>query len=459
LESIRPRKPAEAPGTTRALAGQIGRLAWPVAAGRMFQALAGFVDIAMVGSLGAAATAAVGVGRQIVFISEITMLGVIVGAQSLTARAIGQHDRVLASQVTRQALVMGAGVSAAFGLAGALASETLLRLVGAEGQVLALGTAYTRVFFTGIFANVLSHIIINTLQAAGDTTVAFYIVGAINVLHIGLGYALIYGLGPVPALGVAGAAWGMVGSRLIGWFIGLAVLASARWRVAFLPGTSFRPDWDLMGRITRLGLPVALQGLARSGASLVFLRVLATAPLATQALAAFAIGTRLEHLSLFVASAFSVAALSLVGQSLGARQPEQARRRGWLAAGLSMLALSALGLVYIIFAGPLVGLFTDDPGVRASGAVLVRVLGLSQPFLALGQVMSGALQGAGDTRSPFYFVALTQWLLYLPLGFVLTGPAGLGSTGAWWAIGLTSAAQALLLAWGFWRGRWQDERI
>jgi putative MATE family efflux protein len=459
LANISPPAALEPGAPARELAGLIGRLAWPVAAGRLFQALAGFIDIAMVGSLGAAATAAVGVGRQLVFISEITMLGVIVGAQALTARAIGQADRLTASRVVRQALLMGAAASLAFGLAGALSAEALLRLVGAEGEVLRLGTAYTRIFFAGIFANMLSHIIINVMQAAGDTQASFYIVTAINLLHIVLGYGLIYGIGPLPALGVAGAAWGMVGSRLIGWFIGLGVMYAARRPVAFLPGTSFWPDWALMGRIARLGVPVALQGLARSGASLFFLRVLAAAPLATQALAAFAIGTRLEHLSLFTASGFSVAALALVGQSLGAGQAREAERRGWLAAWLAMALLSGLGLVFYIFAVPLVGLFTDDPGVQATGAVLIRVLGLSQPFLALGQVMSGGLQGAGDTRSPFYLTVLTQWLVYLPLAWVLVGPAGLGSTGAWLAIGLTALAQGVLLAAAFRRGGWKTQSV
>lgn len=439
----------------RILIKVIWGLAYPVALGRMFQAAAGFIDIAMVGSLGPAPTAAVGVGRQIVFIAEITMLGVIVGAQALVARAVGQGDSRQVSLVVRQALVLGAGVSLAFGTVGALLAEVLLRLVGAEGEVLSLGVIYTRIFFAGIFANMLSHIVINVLQAAGESGVAFYIVSAINVLHIIFGYTFIYGLGPLPGLGVAGAALGMVASRLVGWFIGMAILATRRWQVGLLPGTSYRPDLRLMGRIVRVGVPVALQGLGRSGASLIFLRILAAAPAATVGLAAFAIGTRMEQMSLFVASAFSVAALALVGQSLGAQQPEEAERRGWIAAWLAIAALSALGLVYFVFADPFIALFTPDPAVRVAGAIYLRILALAQPFLALGYVMSGGLQGAGDTRSPFYLTLATQWLLYLPLTYLLVVSAGWGTTGAWWATALTAAAQAVLLAWAFRRGQWK----
>jgi putative MATE family efflux protein len=437
----------------------VWRLAIPVAVGRVFQAAAGFIDIAMVGSLGAVAIAAVGVGRQVVFVSEITMLGVIVGSQALVARAVGAGDRMEVSRVSRQALVLGAVVSLALGAAGALAAEDLMRLVGSEGEVLTEGTTYTRIFFAGIAANMLSHVIINNLQAAGESGVAFKIVAAINVFHVLFDYVFIYGVGGFPAMGVAGAAWGMIASRFVGWLIGMAVVASGRYKVAHLPGTSFKPDLDRMRRIIRIGLPVAMQGLGRSGASLVFIRILATAPSPTVALAAYAIGSRMEQVSMFLGSSFSTAALSLVGQSLGTNERSEAERRGWVASALGVAAMSLLGVVAFAFAEPLMAAFTSDVAVQRSGVVFLQVLGLSQPFLGLAHVMSGALQGAGATRPPFLATMVSQWLVALPLAYVLVVPFDLGSSGAWWAIGAAAIVQAALLLIAFRRGGWKHIQL
>lgn len=446
-------------GGVLSLAKAVWLLAYPILFGRLVQVLATLIDIAMVGRLGAAATAAVGMGRQLTLFWELGMAGVAVGAMALTARFIGERSPENVSLVARQSLVLGALTSLFLGGLGALFSQRLLSLLGAEGEVLVLGTAYTRVYFAGFFFLMTSYLTWGLLQGAGDTLTALYIVVLINVLHVVFDYLFIYGVGILPPMGSTGAALGTIVSRLVGMFVGLAVLYSRRFRVTLLPQTSYRPDWRMMWRILRIGVPVSMQGLVTSGALLLFLRILATAPAATIGLAAYAIGLRLERISFFTASAFSVAALSLVGQSLGVDKVEKAYRSGWAAAGLGVFAVAIVGLALFFLARPIIALFTNDLQVIRAGANYLRIVAIAQPFVALTRIVSGALQGAGDTKPLLRYAVITQWLISLPLAYLLIFPLGLGVSGAWYAIAVPTVLQGLLVASRFHGGSWEKVQI
>jgi len=441
------------------LAKTVWLLTCPVLFGRLVQTLANLIDIAMVGSLGAAATAAVGMGRQLTLFSELSMHGVVVGAMTLTAHFIGERSPQKVSVTSRQSLVMGALISLLLGGLGALFSRHLLILLGAEGEVLALGTGYTRIYFAGLVFMMTSYLPWALLQGAGDTVTAFYLLVLINVLHVVLDYLFIYGVGILPPMGVNGAALGTIVSRLVGTFVGLAVLYSRRSRVALLPGTSYRPNWRMMWRILRIGVPMSIGGMVTSGAALLFLRILAATPAATVGLAAYAIGLRLGRVSFFAASAFSVAALSLVGQNLGDGQVEEAYRSGWIAGGLGVFFMSTAGLILFFLATPLVDLFTNDPLVIRAGADYLRIVALAQPFSALTQVIGGALQGAGDTKPLLHYAVITQWLISLPLAYILIFPLGMGVSGAWYAIAASAIVQGLLVASRFQSGSWKKVRV
>ena len=430
-------------------------LASPLALSRLVQALAGLIDIAMVGDLGAAATAAVGTGRQLVFIAEMMMVSILSGAQAVTAQVTGRGAWDQVTVVLRHAFLLLLTFSLVLGAAGYAATPWLLHLIGAEGEVFALSVAYMRVFFLGLWAMALSHIISNVMQASGDTLTPFFVITAINVLHVVFNYIFINGLGIIPAMGVRGAALGQTASRFTGLVIGLVIVYSGLYRINMRRERTLRPDWEMVRRILRIGLPVTVQGLSRNGASLIILRILASAPGATVGLAAFAIGSRLMQFSYFGAHAFSTVNLILVGQSLGAKSEREAERRGWATMWLSLAVMSSIGLAFFFLARPLVDFFTDDPAVIAAGVLFVRLLGIVQPFTALAEAMTGALQGAGDTRPPLHYTLLAQWLVSLPLAYLLTFPVGLGLTGVWIAVSISPILQGILVVNKFRSGSWK----
>lgn len=431
-------------------------LALPVALSRLVQALAGLIDIAMVGDLGAAATAAVGTGRQLVFIAEMMMVSILSGAQAVTAQVTGQGTWDQVTVVLRHAFLLLLTFSIILGAAGYALTPWLLWLIGAEGEVLTLGIAYMRVFFLGLWAMALSHIINNVMQASGDTLTPFFVITTINILHVIFNYLFINGVAFIPALGVSGAALGQTASRFAGLLIGLVIVYSGRYRINMRRERTLRPDWEMVRRILRIGLPVTVQGLSRNGASLIILRILASAPSATVGLAAFAIGSRLMQFSYFGAHAFSTVNLILVGQSLGGGNEREAERRGWTTMRLSLIVLSVIGLVFFFLARPLVDFFTDDPAVIAAGVLFVRLLGIIQPFTALAEAMTGALQGAGDTRPPLRYTLLAQWLVSLPLAYLLTFPLGLGLTGVWIGVSISPILQGILVVYKFHSGSWKQ---
>ncbi len=434
----------------------IARLAYPLAVSRLFQALVGIIDIAMVGGLGAAATAAVGTGRQLVFIAEMMMLSVISGAMSVTAQASGKAGGHSPESILRHAFLLLLVLSLGLGLAGYFLTPALLLLVGAEGEVFTLGVDYMHIFFAGLWAMALSHIISNIMQASGDTLTPLFIIIFINVLHVVGNYVFINGLGFIPGLGVRGAALGQVTSRFLGLLAGLAIVYSGAYRLNMRGERSLALDWGLVRRILRIGLPVTVQGLSRNGAGLVILRIITAAPAATIGLAAFAIGSRLSQFAFFGANAFSTVALILVGQSLGAGEDAEVEARGWVTLRFSLVLMTVIGLGFFFFARPLVGFFTEDPAVIESGVLFVQMLALAQPFVALTQAMSGALQGAGDTRPPLYYTLFAQWLLSLPLAYLLTFTLDLGVVGVWVAIAVSPMVQGLLVTRKFRSGSWKQ---
>ena len=434
----------------------IALLAYPVALSRLFQALASIIDIAMVGGLGAAATAAVGTGRQLIFISEMVMISVISGAMAITAQVSGQGSGYPVTTILRHAFLLLLVLSLVLGTLGYLATPWLLRLVGAQGEVFRLGVEYMHVFFAGLWAMALSHIIVNIMQASGDTLTPLFIVATINILHVIGNFVFINGLGLVPAMGVRGAALGQVASRFVGLIVGLAIVYSGGYRINMRKETSLALEWPLLRRIFRIGLPITIQGLSRNGAAVVLLRIISGTPVATVGLAAFAIGSRLSQFAFFGANAFSTVALILVGQSLGAGQSKEAETRGWVTSRFSMVFMSIIGLIFFFFARPLVALFTSDPAVIGSGVLFVRMLALAQPFVAMTQALSGALQGAGDTRPPLYYTLIAQWIISIPLAYLLTFTFNVGVLGVWIAVTISPILQSLLTTNKYRSGSWKQ---
>ena len=451
--------PAARPKIDLALVRPIFGLALPATLAAQLDNLVGLADIYMVGRLGPEAISAVGISRVIAMVITIMMISVTTGTFAMVAQSIGAGSLRQASAAAKQSFTLVGLISIGLSLFGVLVARLSLQALSPDPAIVALGTPYLQVFFAGLVFMTLNFAITSCLHGAGDTRTPLYISLVISAIKILASYLLIFGLWGLPALGVTGAAVGTVIGRLCGVVIGLAALYSGRFKVKLLPGTSYLPEPDLARRILRIGIPSALQGLFRNGSNLVFVKLVALTAASTTAVAAFSIGNQLERVLRRSSLAFGTAATALVGQSLGARQPEEAEQRGWTTMLVATATMVAVGLPVALLARPIMGLFTAAPDVIQIGVIYLYAMVLAEPFMCLAVTAGGGLRGAGDTRPALYYTLIAQWLIRLPAGYLLAFHLGWDINGLWAALVVFSALQGFLTVWKFKKGEWKERRI
>ncbi len=441
------------------LLNEVWRLALPVILSNLLVSLVNIVDVFMAGRLGPLAIAAVGMASGVQVLVLVGVMSVTFGAMTLAAQAFGAQDAAQLSHITRQSLLLTVLMSLVLGVVGWLAAEPLLYALGggeaAATQVTEMAVGYLRLLFAGTVFLGLNLTVNSLLQGVGDTLTPLYITAAANVLNIIFNYLFMFGPGPLPALGVTGAALGTLVARAVASGLGLIVFYRGRGPIQLLPG-SYRPDWVMFGRLLSVGVPSGVQGVVRSGAQLLLLGVISATAAGSYGVAAQAIGLQLESLAFMPGLAVSVAATSLVGQSLGAWRPDEARRRGDMAIILGVLVMSAIALPMLAFAPQLIRAFDPSahPTVISAGTSYLRVNGLFLPLLAVAMVTNGTLRGAGDTRPGMIGTIVGRALIVVPLAQLLALRFGFGVAGVWWALCTGTAIQA---AWVYlrWRsGRW-----
>ncbi len=449
----------------RKLLGMIGNMAYPVVLANLLQATVGIVDIWMVSRLGTQATAAVGLSRQLIMIVIISIAGLAVGTRTMVAQFTGAGRQDMVTRTTVQSILLTFFVSGLISMIGAAFGPLLLVVVGAGPEIRALGTPYMQLFFALSIFMIFNFMFNAMLQGAGDMKTPLVIMAFINVIHVFFNYMFIYGVGPFPEMGVTGAAAGTMTSRFVGTAVGLGVLFSGRFAVKIPRGTSFLPDWDLMRRLLRIGIPVAGQNVVRTSANLGFLWVVtnsAAVAFTRQAnVAAYSIGIQSEAFSFMPALALAIVATTLVGQAQGAGDSSEAERRGWVVGLIGVVAMSLAGVILFVFAPQIIAIFNEagDELVAQAGIAYLRVNALVEPFLALAIVMRGGLDGAGDTRPPLYYTILSQWLIRLPLSYALVMSLNMGINGAWYAMALSTTIQGVLTANRFRSNKWKYIKV
>jgi putative MATE family efflux protein len=437
--------------------GRVWRLALPVILSNLLMTLVNVVDLFMVGRLGPVEIAAVGIASAVRLLVLIGILSVTAGSMALAAQAQGARDPAKLSFVARQSLALTVLLGISLSVLGWFVSEPLLAFLNSDGdpRAVALGTEYLQILFLGtVFLNI--NFANNSLmQGAGDTVTPLYITGAANLLNILFNYLFIFGPGPFPAYGVAGAAIGTVLSRVIASGVGVYIFYSGRNVVKILPG-SYRPNPQMFKDLLAIGIPSGLQGVVRNSAQLLVLRIVTSTAAGTYGAAALAIGVQVESLAFMPGLAISVAATSIVGRSLGAWQVEEARLNGNTAIFLGILVMSAVAVPLFVFAESIVRLFDPSahPTVVAAGASYLRINALAQPLLAVAMVSNGALRGAGDTQPGLIGTLIGRGIVVVPLAYLLALTLGYGVAGVWWALVVGTAVQALYVHLRWRRRAW-----
>jgi len=289
-------------------------------------------------------------------------------------------------------------------------------------------------------------------RGAGDAAIAMRVLWLANAINIVLGPCFIFGLGPFPELGVTGAAVATTIGRGTGAIYAISRLFRAGSRIA-VGRRHLRPDLAVMRTVARLSGSGALQSIVGMASWIGLVRIVAT--FGSQALAGYTIGIRVIVFALLPSFGMSNAAATMVGQSLGARDPDRAEKSVWRACLYNLAFLSAIGLCFVLFARPIVSVFTSDPVVLAYGTDCLRIIAAGFPFYAYGMVLSQSFNGAGDTFTPTMLNLVIFWLWELPLAWVLAVPLGMGPRGAFLAVAISFSALALAAGAIFRRGRWK----
>jgi putative MATE family efflux protein len=427
-------------------------LAWPGIIEQSLSALGTAAVFAFVGQLGATATAGVGAAGNFLFLMFPVWRSLAIGTVAVVSRRMGEGRPAEAADATRQSLLLGAIAGVAFGAFFVVFSAPLLRLLGADEEIVAIGAPFLAVVGAANGAATLWLIGTAAMRAAGDTRTPMFL----SVVAIGVSVTLAYLFINVLRIGPMGSAY----ASSITWVLGMCAMFMLLWRG--VAGLSIaRGPWHLTRSTIRVLFGISLPSAAESATFSFGILALSglVFRLSTEDVAAHQIIGQIETFSFFPCIGFSMAASALVGQSLGMRDPGRARGAGWAAAKMALAWGTAAGVAFIVVPGFLLGLFTNSGAVVIAGIGALVVVGLGQPAQAVIFALSGALRGAGDTRYPLLVTLVNWFLIRLPLAYVLAFPLGLGLTGIWLGVTVDYFLRAVLFAVRFRSGAWARVRV
>ena len=445
------------PGTIR----PVVRLAWPVLAEQLLAALVGLVDTWLTGNYlhTEAHLAAIGLMAYLMWLFPSMFAAVSIGATALVSRFVGAGDIAMGAKTTNQAMLMGAVLAAVSMLLTVCLAPWFVEAMALRGEAATLALRYLAILVPVLPAIMTIHIGIACFRGAGDTISGFGVMTTVNIVNAAVSTCLVIGPGPIPRLGWDGLALGTAAAHIVGaaLVIGLLIRGRAGMR---LRRRWLKPDWELMRRLLRVGIPGGADQAAILTCHLLFLRVVNS--LGTEAAAAHSLGVRIEALAYLPGSAFQIAAQTLAGQFLGAGDQHRASRSVGTACMLATIVMTSAAIVFYLGSQWLADFFTGGGPTADLASPLLRIVGLALPSLAVTMVLNGALRGAGDTRWPFLFTIIGLLLVRLPLAVWLSAGqehVALGIQGAWWAMVVDNWLRSILVAGRFFHGGWRTTKV
>ncbi len=431
-------------------------LAVPMVLELVLESTFAVVDIFFVAKLGPSAVATVGLTESYLFLLYSIAMGLAMGITALVARRVGEGASEEASVTAAQALWIAVLASVPFAIAGIVWARELLALMGADAWTLEHGVGYMQWMLGGNVVILLLFVINAIFRGAGDAAIAMRVLWVANGLNILLDPLLIFGWGPVPAFGVEGAAIATTIGRGSGVLLQLWILfhggkhirvgaAQLAWRAGVA--------W----RIVRTSLGGVGQMIVAMTSWIFLMRILAS--IGSEAVAGATIAIRVMMFTMMPAWGMSNAAATLVGQNLGATQPERAEAAVWQIGRYNMGYLLCIALLFFLLPRELVGFFSSDAKVVAIGGEWLRILSYSLFVYGWWMVSVQAFNGAGDTATPTWINVVFFWLIQIPLAWLLALHLQLGHSGVFWAVFVSETAVGLFTLWLFSRGRWKTVQV
>ena len=400
--------------------------------------------------IGKEALAAVGFANQIVFTLIFVFSSFNTGAVALISRSLGEENYEKLKRYAQQNVNLNLVIGLVTLILSLVFSRSLFRIFETTEEIYRDSLTYFLIILAGFVPMFLCFSFAAILRGSGDTVTPMAITGLANVVNIIGNYVLILGIGPFPAMGIAGAAWSTSGSRMLALLLYVLVLYARKGRLRlkfrlFFEGRTIRPLW-------RLSLPGAVEQTLMQ-LSFLTLSVIVS-QLDTISEAAFRILIQIESLSFMPAIGLSIATATLVGKALGERDPDKAMETGILSAGIGLVWALFIGTVFILFPGAILGLFSTEQIIIATGTAAMLVLGLNQIGLTFAIIMGGVLRGAGDTRTVMINTTLRLWLIFIPLSYLFVIHMNRGLAGVWFAEIASFAVFGSLLLVRFFGRKW-----
>ncbi|MBJ6725754.1 MATE family efflux transporter [Geomonas sp. Red875] len=413
----------------------------PVLLSSLFQRLVSIVDIFMVGGLGAAAIAATGLGQLLIFVVMTVFWGLATGTTVVIAHLWGAGAHLAARRAAFAACLACAAMAIVATVAGMQFGTEIARLIGAQTDVLTYASQYIKLVFLYFIFTAGLNILSAIMQGTGNTRTPMEGVILVNILHVVIAYPLIYGHFGFPRMGVAGAAYAINISEMVG-FLYLLVQAI---RMKYLKFG--KPDLQLFRKIWRVGYPVALERVAQQSGQLFYSKFIIG--YGTSAYAAHQIGLSIESLSFMPGAGMGIAAATLMGQALGARKINRARISHTEALRLAILVMGLMALLFLFLPHQLISLFTQDPDVIEKGSMFLRLVAFAQVPLALSFVYAGSLRGTGDTHFVFLVTLAAMWGIRVLLSYIAAVPLHLSLYMVWGAFVVDWFFRAFVFGWRY----------
>lgn len=426
-------------------------LAIPMILELSLESVFALVDIFFVGKLGQNAIATVGLTESVITIVYSVAIGLSTAATAIVARRIGEKNPEAAAHAGAQSLIIALVITVVSSVAGVIFAGDILSLMGASDEVVKEGAIFTRIMFGGSLAIMLLFLINGIFRGAGNAAMAMKSLWIASLINIILCPIFIH------FFGLKGAAIATVIGRSSGVLYQAYHLFRGSGILKFHPH-HFRFDAPIIKSIINIGWPATFQFIIASGSWIVLARLVAETG-GTSASAGYQIAIRNVVFFILPAWGLSNAAATLVGQNLGAKQLERAEQSVLITARYNAVFMSFVTVLFVFFAHPIIRFFSQDDTVVAYGARALQIIGSAFIFYGIGMVMTQALNGAGDTRTPTIINFVCFWLFQIPLAYLLSIGLDLKQTGAFIAIPVAETLIALIAWYYFKKGKWKEIKV
>lgn len=442
------------------ISGNINRaifmLSIPMILEMVMESLFAVVDIFFVGKVSVNAVATVALTESVIMIIYAIAIGLSMAATAVVARRIGEKKEEKAAEASMQAIFLAVFISLFFSISGIFFAKDILRLMGGEPALVQEGYGYTKIMLGGNITVMLLFLINAIFRGAGDASVAMRVLWIANGLNIILDPIFIFGLGPIPAFGVDGAAIATNTGRGIGVLIQILALTGGK-SVIRIAWTHVKVQAEVILNLVKISLGGIGQYMIGTLSWLFLVRI--SAVFGSEVLAGYAIAFRIIMFTILPSWGLANAAATLVGQNLGAQQPERAEQSVWKCAFYNMIFLAVVSLIFGIWAEEFVRLFSSESEVVKYGSLALRVICFGYVFFAYGMVIGQSFNGAGDTRTPTIINFFCFWMFEVPLAWVLSRTFEFGPFGIFLAIAVAVVLYAVVSISIFRRGRWKTVEL